>query len=355
MLGAAVLTGAVLVLRGQVPPPTPPAPPSTASPPVAVADPGLPVREPELAPRWRVFTAQRDAIDGVVGPQHVVYIRPDGDQLELTVQLKATGAELLRHGVRHDEAPWASLLHDGLLLVVGGQPVQLIALDPATGAVREIAPPAGYSFRPQLVDVGDEVLLLGWQDGQQRSCVLAVQARTGASRVAWCAQEGTSPSWLYEGQDEATWPATSVPQPGCLQWQRLRSGGQVQPMPQNPWLCGAWGLVDVGGWQVAQRPERDAAQPLIVASDGSRPLALGIAAAFVGCGRHVYWSAATDGVYPDVVYRWEPGADYREVVYKLGSSTRYTLGLPRCTDGVLSVAMTTRDHRVVELYALSRP
>jgi hypothetical protein len=357
VLGVAVLAGAVLMLREQMPPPSPPMPPVVTPRPAAVADPGLPVRDPVRTPRWRVFPGQRDAIDGVVGPQHLVYTRAGANRLVFTVQKRDTGEHLLRHAMSHDDAPWATLLHDGLLLIVHGRrQVQLVAIDPATGQIRQLAPPQGYSFRPRLVDLGDEVLLLGWQDGSQRSCVLAVQPWTGATCVAWCVQHGRAPTWLYDGVDEVTWPLVAPP-PACAQWQRLRSGGEVQPIRPNPWLCGARGVIDIGGWQVAQWAEQDAARPLIVASDGARQLALGTAAAFVGCGRHVYWSAATRGVDPDMVYRWQPGTDHREVAYRLTLPTRHMLGVPRCTDGVLSVAVTTTgsDPRLVELRALNRP
>lgn len=353
-----MLASAVLVLRGQVPAPSP-EPPATTTEAIraAVADPGLPVRDPVRTPRWRVYGAQRDAIDGVVAPQYLLYTRAQGERVELTVQNRNTGDDLLRHAVPHEGAPWASLLHNGLLLVAHGrQQVRLAAVDPVSREVRELAPPAGHSFRPRLVDLGDEVLLLGWDDALQRSCVLAVQPWTGAARVAWCAEQGTVPAWLYDGVDEATWPASTFPR-ACLQWQRLRSGGEVQPMPQNPLLCGARNVIDFDGWQVAQRAERDAPQPLIVASDGTNQLGLGTAGGFAGCGRHVYWSAATASVHPDTVYRWLPGTDYREVVYRLDSIRRHSLGVPRCTDGVLSIAVTTvgNSTRLVELRALNRP
>jgi hypothetical protein len=357
VLGVAVLAGTVLVLRGQVPPPSPPTQPVATPQPAAIADPGLPVRDPERTPRWRVFPGQRDAVDGVVGPQHLVYTRADANRLVFTVQKRDTGERLLRYAVPHDDAPWATLLHDGLLLIVHGRrQVWLVAINPATGQIRQLAPPQGYSFRPRLVDLGDEVLLLGWQDGPQRSCVLAVQPWTGATRVAWCAPHNRAPAWLYDGVDEVTWPSVTAAPSECSQWQRMRSGGEVQPMRPNPWLCGARGVIDIAGWQVAHGAERDATRPLIVASDGAREVILGTAAAFVGCGRHVYWSAATRGVDPDTVYRWQPGTDHREVAYRL-SSTRHALGVPRCTDGVLSVAVTTAgsDPRLVELRALSRP
>jgi len=345
------------VLREQVPPPTPRPPAPTSAQALTIADPGLPARDPQRAPRWRLNSVPRGAVDGVAGPQHLVYTRASEDQMELTVRRSDTGEQLVSHAVPNEDAPWSSLLHDGLLLVAHGrQQVRLDVIDPATGEVREFEPPAGYSFRPRLVDLGDEVLLLGWHTDPRQSCVLAVQPRTGATRVAWCAEQSMVPAWLYAGVDEVVWPA--VGPSGCLQWQRLQPGGQAQPVPPTATLCGARALINLAGWQVAQHPERDALQPMIVASDGSRQLALGTAAGFVGCGRHVYWSAATQGIDPDTVYRWLPGADYREVAYRLELSDRLALAAPRCTDGVLSVAVTTAhggDPRLVELLSLGRP
>jgi len=355
-LGAAVLVAAVLVLRGQVPPPTQP-PPAAAPPPAVLADPGLPVQDPLRAPRWRVFTPTPGAFDGVVGPQHVVYTRADTDRLELTVRNRDTGEQLVRHIVPNDDAPWSSLLHDGLLLVVyGRQDVRLVVVDPATGEVRELAAPDGYSFRPRLVDLGEEVLLLGWHREPRQSCVLAVQPRTGTTRVAWCAERGKVPAWLYDGVDEVVWPASVGLPNSCPGWQRLRPGGEVEAVAPKASPCGARGLVELEGWQVTQRAEPALLAPMVVATDGQRQLALGTAGSFVACGRHVYWAAATRGIDPDTLYRWLPGADYREVAYRLESIGRLMLAAPRCTDGVLSVAVaTTHDPRLVELRSISRP
>jgi hypothetical protein len=371
-LGAVVLAGAVLVLRGQVPAATPPPQPEPPRP-VVMADPGLPVAEPARPPRWRVFPAQRGAIDGVVAPAHLVYTRAENGGMQLTVLGRDTGEELLRHDVPYGDAPWASLLHDGLLLIAhGGQRVLLEVLDPASGAVRELAAPPGFSFRPRLVELGEEVLVLGWQQvsppdqppppaspaaGAQRSCVLAVQPRAGTARVAWCADRGWVPAWLYGGAGEVSWPAPSAQQAGCLQWWRLRPGAQVQAVPPDPQLCGARGLVELGGWRVTQWSETQVLTPVIVATDGSRRLPLGTSATFVACGRHVYWAAATQGIDPDTVYRWLPGSDHREVAFRLESPDRLAVAAPRCTDGVLSVAVTTADvsGQLVELRSLSRP
>ena len=123
-------------------------------------------------------------------------------------------------------------------------------------------------------------------------------------------------------------------------------------------LCGARMLVEFDGWQIAQRAEPDVLEPMIVASNGSQRLSLGTAGVFVPCGRHVYWVAATRGIDPDTVYRWLPGADHREVAYRLDAPGRLALAPPRCTGGVLSVAVTTSsgaDPRLVELRSIGRP
>jgi hypothetical protein len=354
-IGAVVLVGAVLVLREQVPPP---APVQAAVPPIVVPDdPGLPVQDPVRAPRWREFMPPQDSLDGVVGLQHVVYTGAGSQRLELAVQSRDTGEPLLRYDVPNDDAPWSSLLHDGLLLVVfGRQQVRLVALDPATGQMREYAPPDGYGFRPRLVGLGAEVLLLGWHVEPRQSCVLAVQPHTGATRVVWCADRGMVPAWLYDGVDEVAWPAVAGLPNGCPQWQRLRPGGEVEPVPLKTLMCGAHGLVELGGWQVTQRAQLGMITPMIVATDGQRQLALGTSAAFVACGRHIYWVAATRGIDPDTVYRWLPGAEYREVAYRLEAPGRLMLAPPRCTDGVLSVAVTTtHTPRLVQLRSLGRP
>ena len=355
VLGAVVLASAIVVLRGQVPP----APQQAATPPqpVVLADPGLPVRDPVREPRWRTFTPLFGAIDGAVGPQHVVYTRAAGDRLELTVLSRDSGEQLLRHSVLNDDAPWSSLMHDGLLLVAfGRQQVRLVVLDPVTDEVRELVAPAGYGFRPRLVDLGDEVLLLGWHTAPRQSCVLAAQPRTGVTRVVWCAERGSVPAWLYDGVDEVVWPAQAGLPNSCPRWQRLRLGGEVEAVPPKAPLCGARGLVELDDWQVTQRAEPEVLTPMIVATDGQLQIALGTAGAFVACGRHIYWAAATRGIDPDTVYRWLPGAEYREVAYRLESTGRLMLATPHCTDGVLSVAVTTtHGPRLVELRSLGRP
>jgi len=338
-----------------------------------MADPGLPVQDPARSPRWRVFTPPRGAIDGAAGPQHLLYTRAEHNRLELTVVSRDTGERLLQHAVPYADAPWASLLHDGLLLVAfGNQQVRVLVLDPATGAASELAPPGGYSFRPRLVELGEEVLLLGWQSalppdqavaadapptGAQRSCVLAVHPRAGTSRVAWCARQGWVPAWLYGGVGEVSWPSPATQSSGCLQWLRMRPGGEVQSVAPNRALCGARGLVDLAGWQVAQRAERAGLSPVIVATDGTRRLSLGTSSTFVACGRHIYWAAATRGIDPDTVYRWLPGATYREVAFRLDAADRLAVAAPNCTDGVLSVAVVSADvsGHLVELRSLNRP
>lgn len=362
-LGAAVLAGAVVLLRGQVQPPARVAAPVPAPQAAPVVDsPGLPVEEPLRVPRWRTFTPRRGALDGAVGVQYVLHIRTEVHRVEFSVQRRDTGTQALPYTVPQDESPWSSLLHNGLLLVSHGiDTAKLTVVDPAQAdealRVRNVTPPAGHTFSSHLVGLGEEVLLPGRQLQPPRACVLAVAPRALTSRVVWCAPQGRAPGWLYAGHDEVVWPEFRDPPTACPQWFRMLPGGQPHAIPGQLTLCGARELLNIDGWQITLHPERDASRPLITATDGSRRLVLGTAATMAACGRHVYWTAPADGDAPDVLYRWLPGTDYREVAHRLPSSEhRRGLTAPRCTEGVLSVGeLVGSGPRLVELRALNRP
>jgi hypothetical protein len=357
-LGAVVLTAAVVNLRGQVEPPVQAAPPSPE--PAAVVDtPGLPVLDPPRPLRWRSYTPGRGALDGSVGVQYVLQSRTGAQFVEFTLQRRDTGERSPPYFVPQDEAPWSSLLHNGLLMVSHGvQRARLTMFDPTGPDVRELPPPDGYTFGAHVVGLGDEVLLPGHQLDPPRECVLAVTPRAGTSRVLWCGPPGHAPGWLYAGADEVVWPEFSDPPGACPRWWRVQPGGRPHEVPGQLALCGARELLNAGGgWQVTLHPERDAARPQLTATDGTRRLVLGTASTMVACGGHVYWTAPSVGDSPDVLYRWLPGADHREAVLRLESAgSRRGLTSPRCTEGVLSVGeVLGSGPRLVQLRALNRP
>jgi len=354
LTGAAALAVAVTLLRGEVEPVgTVPATTTVAMPSPSPPEPGLPEREAEAA-----------QVDGPVleVPDAVVLAQADGDRIaytdfrgsHLTVVDRAAGGQPVSHRPREGTAGFGTrwlLRGDSVFYVERSAgptrpaTARLLRLDLASGTTTELplrtmAAPAASTI---LVAVGDELLLIGQTAEGRRACVVAVRPADGSDRIVVCAELERQQAYLAPFGDEALVGYSSAA-PGCSDWLRVAADGRTRPVRLRPGACEPNSLAVSGVWRIAAPvgsgliPDGPLG-PVVAYLDNRRVVLDPRGRSAVTCGRHVYWTAESDG--RGLLRRWLPGDDHVEAVDRLPPDWRIS-GVT-CRDGVLAVPTIAAD------------
>lgn len=340
---------AVVVLRGQVEPVSSAEPPGTSPPPAA--EPGLPVREPAEPPDWRTHQVAAEHATASANREYLSELRYEPDNAtEVAVYRRDDGLHLLTHRPEDGWEPLHVQLYRDALLVVetwrGDEPwtedrpppARLMRVELPSGTATELAVDAEVRF---MRIAGDELLTARFAD-PERTCVVAVNLRTGAERDVHCRDGQVDDVWFEPRSGQPAW-AYLDPSAPCPEWFTWSAGGAgsagkvVEPVElvncEPPLFRDGW-AVHRGG---------DPAQPRLTAERrNGEAFVLDGPGDGVFCGAHLYWISS--GVQVDVpgdvqLRRWHPGARYAEVVLEIDESQQY-VSVPSCVDGVLSFQLT---------------